>query len=147
MSHRLMITTREASSQPRETGLQAEAATVERLRRQIAEMAGRGEPASPQLLAEFARVQKAYLDKKIGFEKQRRAGATEIPPADVPAAPKPQRAAAQPAREESTVGVAPVSVLQKPTATVPPSRTRLILIIVLLVGAIAAGAWYFFQAR
>jgi hypothetical protein len=59
----------------RENGLQTEAAKVERLRREIAVMGSRGEVASPQLLAEFARAQKNYLDKKIEFEKQRRASA------------------------------------------------------------------------
>lgn len=61
--------------------LQSEAAHVERLRRQIAEMPAKGQTASPELLAEFARAQKAYLDRKIEFEKQRRRGVSEAPSA------------------------------------------------------------------
>jgi hypothetical protein len=68
--------TRQAQSAPRESGLQAEATMVERLRREIAGMPARGEVASPQLLADFARAQKAFLDKKIEFERHRRAPAT-----------------------------------------------------------------------
>ena len=60
-------------SPPTENSLQSEATTVERLRREIAGLPARGQVASPQLLAEFARAQKSYLDKKIEFEKQRRA--------------------------------------------------------------------------
>jgi hypothetical protein len=139
-----MTTMREATSHPREIGLQAEAATVERLRRQIAEMAGRGEPASPQLLAEFARVQKAYLDKKIGFEKQRRGVATEVRTDEIPTAPKPQAMQA-----ERTAGERPTvaSDLPEAAAKPAPARTRLIVILLLLAGAIAAAAWYFLQAR
>jgi hypothetical protein len=68
--------TRQAQSAPRDSGLQAEATMVERLRREIAGMPARGEVASPRLLADFARAQKAFLDKKIEFERLRRAPAT-----------------------------------------------------------------------
>jgi hypothetical protein len=81
---------------PTSSELQAEAAAVERLRRQIAEMPAKGESVSPQMLADFARAQKAYLDRKIEFEKLKRTetGALKRPSAvreapAVSAAPEP----------------------------------------------------------
>jgi hypothetical protein len=68
----LMSIMRDALSVPTSSELQAEAAQVERLRRQIAEMPAKGESVSPQMLAEFARAQKSYLDRKIEFEKLKR---------------------------------------------------------------------------
>jgi hypothetical protein len=78
---------------PTSSELQAEAVAVERLRRQIAEMPAKGESVSPQMLADFARAQKAYLDRKIEFEKLKRTetGALKLPSAvrEAPAAPEP----------------------------------------------------------
>jgi hypothetical protein len=71
-----------------ETDLRAEALAVEQLRRRIAAASAGGTAASPALLAEFARTQKAYLDHKIEFEKRKRLG--EVPAPELPdAAPAP----------------------------------------------------------
>jgi hypothetical protein len=132
-----MTTVRPAAAVPRENPLQAEAATVERLRRQIAEMPSKGEVASPELLAEFARAQKSYLDKKIGFEMQRRklAGSGVNPP------PAP---AAEPVATVTPAPAAASSIKPAPPKIeVPTNRpaTR-ILLVAAAIAAIAAVIWF-----
>ena len=56
---------------PTQEELRAEALHVEKLRRQISDLKTEGKTASAQMLAEFAKTQKAYLDRKIEFEKGR----------------------------------------------------------------------------
>jgi hypothetical protein len=140
MSDGVMTTMRPAPSLPRESSLKAEAATVERLRRQIAEMPARGEVATPQLLADFARAQKSYLDKKIVFEKERRMAA--------------ERDAQGIVVEEATVAAAPSEVALAETAKSPelasvardaaPSGSNLPLAIAaIVIVALAVVAWYY----
>ena len=140
-----MTSVRPAVAVPRENPLQAEAAAVERLRRQIAELPAKGEVASPELLAEFARAQKSYLDKKIGFEMQRR----KIAGSGVSAAPTPEKRVDPPI---STIQPAPAAETEKRPETKAPApaveakpksgASRLVLVAI-IVGAIAAAAWYF----
>lgn len=132
-----MTSVRPAPAVPRENPLQAEAATVERLRRQIAEMPAKGEVATPELLSEFARAQKSYLDKKIGFEMQRR----KLAGSGVNAAPAPS------AGPSSTITTAPAAVSEsKPAPTLAhTSTTRSGSRIILIAGAVvalAALAWF-----
>jgi hypothetical protein len=132
-----MTSVRPAPAVPRENPLQAEAATVERLRRQIAEMPAKGEVASPELLSEFARAQKSYLDKKIGFEMQRR----KLAGSGVNAAPAPS------AGPSSTITTAPTSVSESkpvptPAQTSPTRSGSRIILIVGVVAALAALAWF-----
>jgi hypothetical protein len=126
----VMTSVRPAPAVPRENPLQAEAAAVERLRRQIAEMPAKGEVASPELLAEFARAQKSYLDKKIGFEMQRR----KLAGSGVNEAPAPSNG------PSSTISTIPTGESEsKPAAApVPMSPNRSASRMVLIVGGIAA---------
>jgi hypothetical protein len=72
-----------------EADLRTEATAIEKLRKQISE-AGSG--ATKEMMASFAKRQKAYLDRKIDLEKQKR-GLAEAPKtaatAVAPAAPAP----------------------------------------------------------
>ncbi len=140
-----MTSVRPAPAVPRENPLQAEAAAVERLRRQIAELPAKGEVASPELLAEFARAQKQYLDKKIGFEMQRRKSAgsgISLPPAPEKRVDPPistvQPAPASPAEKRSEIK-APVPAIKAK----PKSAASRIVLVAIIIGAVAAAAWYF----
>jgi cell division septation protein DedD len=90
-----------------ETDLRAEALAVEQLRRKIAGASAGGVAAPPALLAEFARMQKAYLDRKIEFEKQKRLG--EVPTPELPAPAPATPALETPAAVESSPIAAPAT--------------------------------------
>ncbi len=154
MLHGVMTSARLAAAVPRENPLQAEAAAVERLRRQIAELPAKGAVASPELLAEFARAQKKYLDKKIGFEMQRRKSAEsgiKVPPAAEKAANQPVSGIQPaPAPETAPAPAVPVSTFKRPESTAPlpspdpkPSSVAKIVIAAVIIAAVAAAAWYF----
>jgi cobalamin biosynthesis Mg chelatase CobN len=81
-----------------EADLRTEATAIEKLRKQISES---GSNASKESMAEFAKRQKAYLDRKIELEKHKRTAGeqpavkTEKPePAKVETAKKPEPAKA-----------------------------------------------------
>ena len=132
----VMTTVKPAPAVPRENPLQAEAATVERLRRQIAEMPAKGEVASPELLSEFARAQKSYLDKKIGFEMQRR----KLAPSGVNAPPP----ALQPTFIATPSTAAASSIQPAPAQIEEPAKitTSRILLVGGLIALIAAVIWF-----
>jgi hypothetical protein len=141
---------------PTASELQAEAAAVERLRRQIAEMPSKGETVSPQMLADFARAQKAYLDRKIEFEKQKRtdtralepsSGVREAPAAQEPGIPVPAKFAA-PLPKIAPPAAAPNSPVtpQGPKVPVPPLPAKpakssmtwvIVAVIAVILGAVA----------
>ena len=144
-----MTSVRPVSAVPRENPLQVEAAAVERLRRQIAELPAKGEVASPELLAEFARAQKKYLDKKIGFEMQRRKSAgsgISLPPdpenRTTPPISTVQAPDATPVEKRSEIKVPVPAIEAKPKA----GASRIVLAAV-IIGAIAAAAWYFLSSH
>lgn len=112
-----MTTMSEEPSKLDEATLQSEAASVERLRRHIAELPSKGEVVTPQLLAQFAVAQKRYLDRKIEFEKQRRNAAsasdirgTATPKTPAASAPSPKPEPKVPVKAENL----PVPVPAKP---------------------------------
>jgi hypothetical protein len=156
----LMSIMRHAPSVPTSSELQAEASHVERLRRQIAEMPAKGESVSPQMLAEFARAQKSYLDRKIEFEKLKLndSGAVKIPsalreapavPADpgipIPAKfaaplPIPVPAPAEVAAEKPQPAKVPVPPL---SSEGKPAKSPMIWVIGVIVVAVIAAAAIF----
>ena len=147
MLHAVMTSVRPAPAVPRENPLQAEAAAVERLRRQIAELPAKGEVASPELLAEFARAQKNYLDKKIGFEMQRRKSAGS----GISLPPGPEKRVDPPV---STVQPTPATRTDKPSETKAPvpsveakpkSGAFRIVLVAVVIAAAAVAAWYFLR--
>lgn len=83
-----------------ESALNTESAAIEKLRKQLSE-AGAG--ASKELMADYAKRQKAFLDRKIEFEKQKRAF-NETP---APAAASAPKAPAAPAKKEAPKPAAP----------------------------------------
>lgn len=83
-----------------ETELNTESAAIEKLRKQLSE-AGAG--ASKELMADYAKRQKAFLDRKIEFEKQKRAF-NETP---APAAANVQKAPVAQAKKETPKPAAP----------------------------------------
>ena len=130
--------TSQVMSPPKENTLQSEATMVERLRREIAALPARGEVASPQLLAEFARAQKSYLDKKIEFEKQRRASGEDTGTAGV----EPEKAASEPAGARNPEMLGPIDgVVWADKARSPKKGARLAIIALLVTIGIAVIAW------
>jgi hypothetical protein len=137
---------------PTSSELQAEATAVERLRRQIAEMPSKGETVSPQMLADFARAQKAYLDRKIEFEKLKRtetsavklpSAVREAPAAQEPGVPVPAKFAAplpkvvQPVpAENSPVAPQVAKVPVPPLPTAKPAKSPMIWVIVAVIAVI-----------
>lgn len=111
-----------------QAALQSEAANVERLRRQIAELPSKGETVTPQLLAQFASAQKKYLDRKIQFEKHRREGGVR---SAIPSTPEPsvptvvplvKNTHKEPVAPIETVVNEPVTAVEKaPKASIPTS--------------------------
>ena len=142
MSDRLMTTTRPAPTKPREHDLQTEASAVEQLRRKIAAMPGRGEVATPQLLAEFARAQKAYLDKKIEFEKRRRAPEETAPDSPAILVNEPETHSSQ---AGSPANAGSEAVQNSENSAPRTSIWRIVGIIVLfgVLAGLAAAAWIF----
>jgi hypothetical protein len=92
-----------------EAELNTESAAIEKLRKQLSE-AGAG--ASKELLADYAKRQKAFLDRKIDFEKQKRAFIETPAPAAVTA----PRSIATPPKKEAPKPAAPA----KPSAAAKP---------------------------
>ncbi len=69
-----------------EADLRSEAVSIEQLRKQISQA---GSQAAKESLAEFARRQKAYLDRKIELEKLKRNEPVAAPAARAEEPPKP----------------------------------------------------------
>ena len=139
---------------PDDAQLKMEAATVERIRRQITENAQQGQPAAPELLAEFAKAQKAYLIRKIEFEKQKRnsevtVGASSVTPATFPQEvrePRTQPETAQiPVQAERPCVPTPDPVLAASVSVMPtvkrPSRSFLFVFIALAGIALGVVLW------
>ena len=78
-----------------EAELKSEAAAIEKLR---VELSAQGAAADKKQVAEFAKRQKAYLDRKIDFEKLKRSSDSSAPePVKAkPAAPEPVKPAPAP---------------------------------------------------
>ncbi len=96
-----------------EIELKAEAAAIERLRKQLSE-AGAG--ASKDLMADFAKRQKAFLDRKIVFEKQKRT-LGEAPP---PQPKAPEKTPTPPPQKVAPRTPAPVKPPTKPAEAPKP---------------------------
>ena len=112
---------------------------VERLRREIAGLPARGEVASPQLLAEFARAQKSYLDKKIEFEKQRRASGEESGTARAEI----EKVPSEPAGARNPDMLGPIEGVVWADKTLSPKKgARFAIIALLLTIGIAVIAWF-----
>jgi hypothetical protein len=133
-----------------ETALLTEASAVERLRRQISEAARNGQSASPQLLADFAQAQKAYLMRKIEFEKARRSEGATVAAVERTGT---QRVVATASAAKPETPPPLVSALAKPTgiAAFPPApvsrapaRRILIFALMAVLGAgIGIALWVF----
>ena len=148
-----------------EADLRKEAVAIEKLRKQIHEA---GSEASKEMMADFAKRQKAYLDGKIVLEKQKRGEAPEAKsvekevanPAEAPKPTKPSEtpAAQEPAKpvekkssekkdEPAPKGIADASKATKEPAssTSPAQKSGGISPIVwlLLIAAVAAVVWHF----
>ena len=96
-----------------EAELKSEAEVIEKLRVQLS---SQGAAADKKQVAEFAKRQKAYLDRKIDFEKLKRSGdsATHKPEETKPKTPEPvQRQKAPP---ETSPAKAPAHEPEKSSA-------------------------------
>ena len=97
-----------------EADLRTEATAIEKLRKQISEG---GASASKEKMAEFAKRQKAYLDRKIDLEKLKRT------PGEVPAAkPEPAKPSAE-KKAEAPKPVAPEPAAKK-TEPAKPEKSK-----------------------
>ena len=101
----------------------------------------RGEVASPQLLADFARAQKAYLDKKIEFERQRRASGETAASVHRDNAPE-VRAEVSPAPPATTVEmIGPIQGVAWSSKSGKASRARYAIIAAVIVTVLVLLGW------
>lgn len=106
-----------------EADLRTEATAIEKLRKQIGEA---GATASKEMMAEFAKRQKAYLNRKIELEKQKRTGdapAAKTEPAKAPAvakAPEPAKPAAE--KKPDAPKTAPATKKEEPAKAEKPAE-------------------------
>lgn len=134
-----------------EADLRKEAVAIEKLRKQIHEA---GSEASKEMMADFAKRQKAYLDGKIVLEKQKRGEAPEAKSvekevANPVEAPKPvEKKTSEKKDEPAPKGIADASKATKEpaTSTSPAQKSGGISPIVwlLLIAAVSAVVWHFF---
>lgn len=94
-----------------EAELKSEAAAIEKLRLQLS---AQGAAADKKQVAEFASRQKAYLDRKIDFEKLKRSKETATP---APAKPEPE-----PVQKQKSGPAAPAPIKTAPEKAAPAIR-------------------------
>ena len=105
-----------------EADLKSEAMAIEKLRVQLS---AQGAAADKKQVAEFAKRQKAYLDRKIDFEKLRRStdSGKPVPAKAKPAAPEPvQKQKTQP-EKPAPEKPAPAASEKTPPAEPPKPKT------------------------
>ena len=121
-----------------EADLRTEASAIEKLRKQINEA---GAKAPKDKMADFAKRQKAYLDRKIELEKRKRGGS------EAPAEKEPE-----PVKVAEVAKVAPKEIEKSsgaPKAPAPsqsPAKKSGIspIVVLIVIATLAVVAWHFF---
>ena len=127
-----------------EADLRTEASAIEKLRKQINEA---GAKAPKDKMADFAKRQKAYLDRKIELEKRKRGGSG----ASAGNAPKPVKVAdvAKPAEvaksETKDIEITGETMKATGRSQSPVKKSGISLIVaMLIIATLAMVAWHFF---
>ncbi len=106
-----------------EAELKSEAAAIDKLRVQLSTQ---GAAADKKQVAEFAKRQKAYLDRRIDFEKLKRStdSGKPAPEKTKPAAPEPAKPAPEPVQKQKAQPPVPAPVQKQKVQPPPPAPVQ-----------------------